>query len=118
MQEALMKRGRPAAPGLERRGAERFPICATVRVLLPDSMTACRAQMLDISDSGTALELDEPLPYGARIFIDVRHFRLWGEGHVRRCAVKGGRYLAGVVLEAPLVHNPAPEGHNFRPKMP
>ena len=105
---------RRATPDKERRRAPRYPICIAVRVLLPDSMKSYPAHMADISDFGTVLELRELLPYGARVCIDVREYRLWGIGHIRRCTGKGHRFSCGVEFQGPLTSYPLAD--NFSPR--
>lgn len=106
---------RRTTPDKERRRAPRYPISIAVRVLLPDSMRSFRAHMADISDLGTVLELREVLPYGARVYIDVRDYHLWGTGYIRRCTGKGHSYSCGVEFKGPLTSYPPADGLNTRP---
>jgi len=57
-----MRNTRPA--DRNRRGAERYPVHANVRVLCADSMTGVAARMVNVSDSGAAVESPVPLKLG------------------------------------------------------
>ena len=59
-----MRYTRPA--DRNRRGAERYPVHANVRVLCADSMTGVAARMVNVSDSAAQMPpLSRPVPLKA-----------------------------------------------------
>lgn len=99
----------PGGPsGAEQRGAPRYRVYATLRVIWPDVLRGCNARLLDISDSGAAVEAAEPLAFGTLVYIELRRFGLSGAAHVRRCGVLPSGYFAALEFAAPLQVNAAP----------
>jgi len=79
-----------------RRRAERYQVHANVRVLCADSMTGINGRIVNISDTGAAVESRAPLRLGERVYLEVRQFHLYGTAHVSRCSSKSGRYVHGL----------------------
>ena len=96
-----MRYTRPA--DRNRRGAERYPVHANVRVLCADSMTGVAARMANVSDSGAALESPVPLKLGEVVYLEVRQFHLYGTAHVNRCSAKFRGYVAGLEFQGSLL---------------
>jgi|HubBroStandDraft_1064217.scaffolds.fasta_scaffold86159_2 hypothetical protein len=96
-----MRYTRPA--DRNRRKAERYPVHANVRVLCADSMIGVAARIVNISDSGAALELRVPLKLGEVVYLEVRQFHLYGTAHVNRCTSKFRGYVAGLEFQGSLV---------------
>jgi hypothetical protein len=96
-----MRYTRPA--DRNRRGAERFPIHANVRVLCADSMIGVAARIVNISDSGAAVESRVPLKLGEIVYLELRQFHLYGTAHVNRCSSKFGKYVAGLEFQGTLL---------------
>ncbi len=89
-----MRRTHP--PDRNRRGAERYRVHANVRVLCADTMIGLDARIINISDSGAAVELRVPLKLGEKVYLEVRQFHLYGTAHVNRCSSKSRRFVAGL----------------------
>jgi len=96
-----MRNTRPA--DRNRRNAERYPIHANVRVLRAESMTGIAARMVNISDSGAAVESPVPLKLGEVVYLEVRQFHLYGTAHVNRCSAKFRGYVAGLEFQGALL---------------
>lgn len=89
--------------GRDRRTARRFPVYATLRVYRPDSITAVKARIMNISDTGAAVKSGVPLEYGSLVHLEIRRFRLYGTAYVVRCATKLASYVAGLEFKGRLV---------------
>ena len=96
-----MRYTRPA--DRNRRRAERYPVHANVRLLCADSMTGVAARIVNISNSGAAVESRVPLKPGEVVYLEVRQFHLYGTAHVSRCAAKFHGYVAAVEFQGSLV---------------
>ena len=96
-----MQNTRPA--DCNRRKAERYRIYANVQVLCAESMTGVAARIVNVSDSGAAVESDVPLKLGETVYLEVRQYHLYGTAHVNRCATKFRKYVAGLEFQGSLL---------------
>ena len=85
------------------RSRARYPVHANVRVLCADSMTGVAARMVNVSDSGAAVESPVPLKLGEVVYLEVRQFHLYGTAHVNRCSAKFRGYVAGLEFQGSLL---------------
>ncbi len=86
---------------LELRGEKRFPTSETVRaVLVGDEEKTIGAQVVDVSDRGLGLFLEQEVPAGSVMRIDVEDASL--SGTVRYCRPQAEGFAVGVLLEQPL----------------
>ncbi|MBK9168343.1 MAG: PilZ domain-containing protein [Bryobacterales bacterium] len=100
------------------RRAERFarPGCM-IRLcwLDQDGMTRMAlAPAINLSESGMAVELPEPVLTGTKVRLHADRERLWGRASVRHCRPQSGRYMVGLQFEegmrweAPVQSRPEP----------
>ncbi len=86
---------------LEMRGEKRFPTSESVRaVLVGEGNKTISAQVVDVSDRGLGLFLEEEVAAGSTMRIDIEDASL--SGTVRYCRPQAEGFAVGVLLEQPL----------------
>jgi hypothetical protein len=88
------------------RKAVRFPLGVGLRVCWSDEWgnTGCLpAEGLNISESGAAFLLEEPLPLAAEVHIELPNSRAIARARVRSCLPQSGGWRIGVELNAQLL---------------
>jgi hypothetical protein len=88
------------------RKAVRFPLSASLRVCWSDEWgnTGCLpAEGLNISESGAAFLLEEPLPLAAEVHIELPNSRAIASARVRSCLPQSDGWRIGVELNAQLL---------------
>jgi phage shock protein A len=86
---------------LEMRGEKRFPTSESVRaVLVGEENKTISAQVVDVSDRGLGLFLEEEVAAGSTMRIDIEDASL--SGTVRYCRPQAEGFAVGVLLEQPL----------------
>lgn len=81
----------------------RYPLNCHVSVTWHDSNGVARstgARGVDISKAGIRIEIAEPLPRDALIYLRAEEFGALGSAHVRHCDPHGNKYLAGLEFGA------------------
>jgi PilZ domain-containing protein len=88
----------------EARRSKRFPLRAAARVSWSDASFHwhdCRAHAVDLSATGFALLIAEPLPLSMQVHVILPTSGVIATGQVRNCQRRGNSWRIGVELEGP-----------------